>query len=263
MEKTSGPSASAMTLVPTEVWSRILRETMKSTMPVDLSKFLEVGEKFKGVRKWLEGKGSDNSEIAAWSKQYFLDRLDPGQMEHYQDWIAMNSTCRKFRESGKKAFFSEKTILMDLFLLYDLDAADLDRTGVEDSIKATALANIHHIIVPIIDAYPPALKEIPLYQALTRLSSLTIEPCHSETNALKGVVDRSPLPEHVAVVLQDRGLKLDKLHVDVQFEVEGDRCDLFGWMAENVDSEFFGQGRKSPETETEVSVEGEREISRI
>ncbi|XHF98519.1 hypothetical protein AWENTII_002067 [Aspergillus wentii] len=37
---------------------------------------------------------------------------DPSQVEHLYDWILVNGTCRRFRNTGKRSFFAHKTFAM-------------------------------------------------------------------------------------------------------------------------------------------------------
>ncbi|MCJ1463874.1 hypothetical protein MMC07_002483 [Pseudocyphellaria aurata] len=265
MQPTSEPPPSAISLVPPEICSHILRQLMSSAMPVDLENFLTIGQRYRRVRKWLEGQGADNCEISAWSKQYFLDRLDPTQMEHYEDWVVINSTCRAFRTCGRKAFFSTKTFVISPEFLHVLRIPAAQSISAGKSLKVTALANIRQVVVPIEYCWPPILKLIPDFHAFARFRSLTIEPHHGGyhcgSKALVASAKRGPLPESVSSVLRSNGLRLDDLQVDAQRDPE-DTWDLFGRMAENADdSMYMSPSWVSLQDETEASSKDEAEAN--
>lgn len=191
----------------------ILSHMMRSDMPVHLEHFLQLGRRLQNIRNRDGTKVSEPCALTCSAEDWFLDNLDPRQVEHFRDWLLINSTCRSFRAWGKKAFFSEKIFLIRPPLMKTL-------SGETGKIIATARACIRHVIAPS----PPfqftagELIFLPRYHALQCLRSLSIQPSYSQLDILSQsspILQRNPLPEEFSSLLRNIGLRVDQLHVDL------------------------------------------------
>ncbi|KAM5348695.1 hypothetical protein ACJ41O_008519 [Fusarium nematophilum] len=67
--------------------------------------------------------------------KHLTSAVEPPQAVHARDWLAVNSTCRRFRRLGKALFFSAKTVVVSWAMLKKLqpeeDTSWLDLTPSE------------------------------------------------------------------------------------------------------------------------------------
>ncbi|MCJ1463881.1 hypothetical protein MMC07_002490 [Pseudocyphellaria aurata] len=200
---------------------------MRSDIPVDLERFLQLGRKFLESRDgkstkdlcafWDESEqhGPKTSAYSC-SERWFLNGLDLEQQAHFRDWLLINSTCRNFRAWGKRAFFSEKFFVISPPLLKDL--LEMSANGISAETKATALAYIRQVIVPTQSGTPTSqLITLPRYNAIWRLSSLSIHVCRYYKYKSSRTLNRCPLPNELLSLLRDIGLRVDQLHMNLQY----------------------------------------------
>lgn len=213
MQQTLNAPPTPISRVPGEIISLILSHTMRSSVPFDLEHFLRRG---RDLRK--HGEGNQHGES---SEDWFLDGLDPGQREHFRDWVLINSTCRGFRAWGKEAFFSEK-----IFVIRPLFMKAIARDGadgaVSSAIMATARAAIRHVVAPFPAIY---LVTLPRYNALERLRSLTVGILHRRLDHLLSTSDLArlepvSLPEEYLNRLRDLGLGANQLTANLLIDKE-------------------------------------------
>ncbi|MCJ1424068.1 hypothetical protein MMC29_001955 [Sticta canariensis] len=157
------------------------------------------------------------SSTPACSEGRSLDQLDPGQIEHFRDWLLINSTCRRFRALGKRAFFSEKMFILRPQFLMNLFARTTKNISSENI--ATALAWIRHVIAPVLASQ---FMILPQYNALQRLRSLSIQPHRRDANIFSTLNiptrKRKPLPEELSSLLRHLGLRVDQLQMDLLYD---------------------------------------------
>lgn len=210
----------------------IIVHTMRSDTPVDLGYFPRLGRRSQRVINVndtnIPAKNSREIERILLSSQFTppashrIDELGKTQIEHYRDWIFINSTCCDFRALGKKAFFSEKVFVIGPQLLKDLCGETARSIGAED--KATARAYIRHAIAPL--PHPGSASQfltLARYNALQRLRSLTIHirAPHDRNHFIRlnpRTVKTGPLPEEFSNLLRDIGLRVDQLQMDLELQ---------------------------------------------
>lgn len=216
-------------------------------MPIHFDLFLQLGRQLRDLRNSkddknpiCEGDGvASESSSSACSERWFLDRLDLGQREHFRDWLLVNSTCRRFRAWGKKAFFSEKIfIARPRFLkrICEQMAKNMSAQNV-----AVARGCIHHVIAPLGNACLGnarlgnsrlgnaravcSIATLPVYDALPYLRSLSLLCSCSEADILPRLnsapLKRYPLSEKLSRLLRNCGLPVDQLQVDILSNEDG------------------------------------------
>ena len=214
MQQTPNTPYSGMSALPNELLSMILLSmilvhAMKSDKLVHLGHFWRLGRLLETVRHGNDTECSEASASAC-SEKFFLDRLNPGQIEHFRDWLLINSTCSRFRAWGKLAFFAEK-----IFLLRPKDVERLCRNIPE------ARPLVRHVIAPLPPVYNP-FYALPTYQPLEHLRTLVIQHDYHDSALLampNGFpLDRCPFPEELLDLVQDLGLRNDQLRIYVQVD---------------------------------------------
>ena len=205
-----------MSRIPDEIFSTILRYTMRSEMPVHLEHFLEVGRQFRKICHVNDTKNPGQSASTS-SELWFLDQLDPGQIEHFRDWLLINSTCRLFRAWGKEAFFWEKVFVVRPEFLKTLTGETAKGISAENS--ATARSCIRHVIAPIKPCRPSETLALPQFHALQRLRSMSIRISHFIERILgklhPTILKRYSLRKEFNRLLRGSGLRVDQLQMDV------------------------------------------------
>lgn len=207
---------------------------MRSDEPVNLEHFLQLGRRFQTIRNGIdtEKPNKDSSELinsfsepsaSACSERWFFEHLEPQQIDHFRDWLLINSTCRDFRTWGKPAFFSGKIFVIRPPILKNLLGKGSKSISAEN--KATALRHIRHVIAPL--PYHFATSQIvtlPRYNALENLRSLTIRMICADREIILKVdspaLKRCPLPENLSSLLRDLGLPVDHLQTDLQYYID-------------------------------------------
>lgn len=228
-----------MLRIPNELLLKILSYTMRSEMPVHLEHFLQLGQLLQNIRNenctdnrallsvstCLESCFHDELDpgLSTWtcSESWFLNKLDLGQLEHFRDWLLINSTCRSFRAWGKEAFFSEKIFVIRPQFIKTLCGESAKSMSVDNI--AAARACIRHVIAP--SPYCSATSHLmclPRFHTLQRLCSLSIQPgCNSSDILLRlnlRSFKRNPLPEELLGLLQGIGLRVDQLQMNLLYE---------------------------------------------
>lgn len=222
MQEISNTQSPTLSLIPGEILSMILHFAMRCNTPVHLEHLLKYAQQRQNIRRakkireiaWETGQIiiSEPGAFANW----FVD-LVPGELEHYQDWLLVNSTCRRFRVWGKKPFFMEKVFVVKPEFWENLGETTKWITA-ED--VAIARASIRHVIAPAEHQNSPSqFLILPKYCALQNLRTLTIQiGCSSSEIDYFSSLDLSelkqyPLPEKFASLLQDLGLPVDRLEM--------------------------------------------------
>lgn len=217
MQHASETPSSAMSRLPYEILSMILRFAMKSDMPVHLEHFLKLGRQFQKTNV----NGTEISRPRAppaCSESWFLNHLHPSQIEPFRDWILINSTCRRFRAWGKDAFFLEKTFVIPPMFLETLIGETAKGISAEN--KATARASIRHVVASSPHCgIMSQLMALPRYHILERLRSLSIPLGCPESHMLLSLnsptLESYPLPEELSSLLRDLGLQVDQLRTNL------------------------------------------------
>lgn len=232
MQQTSDARSSTMSLIPSELLSMILLHTMRSRTPVHLERFLQLGRQFQNIRQGNDPQnpGTDSSVVEnsfpesnafACSERWFLSQLHDEQIEHFQDWLLINSTCRRFRALGKRAFFSEKTfIIRPVFLNYF--CRETTKGNSAENI-AIARVSIRHVIAAFsFHSLESQFIGLPRYHTLQRLRSLSIQISgHGvgiPSRLALPIFQRYSLPKKLSSLLQELGLRVDQLEMDVQHD---------------------------------------------
>lgn len=248
----SDPQPTLMTL-PAEIQLKILGYVMASEAPVDLQEFVELGRELQNLREtsWesdgeaepvvleeriLSIKAGQSSVASALCGpcNNFLTELHPSQKEHYLDWLLINSTCRRFRELGKVAFFSEKCFIIKPSFLTVLSQALARNLSAADA--DTALTQIRHVIAPLTFDSSTArdFRILGRYHALRCIKILSIK--HRKYAAIirstgrpavedLAAVDRIPSPQELLDLLRYFGLQVDRLRVDLINDEDKDILD--------------------------------------
>ena len=184
-------------------------------MPVHLEHFLEVGRQFRKICHANDTKNPGPSASTS-SELWFLDQLEPGQMEHFQDWLLINSTCRRFRAWGKEAFFGEKVFVVRPEFLKTLTGKTAKGISAENS--ATARSCIRHVIVPLEPCASETLV-LPQFHALQRLRSMSIQISGLNQQILGNwhptILKRYSLRKEFTRLLRGSGLRVDQLQMSV------------------------------------------------
>lgn len=213
--------SSPISLIPNEILSMILLHVMRNDMPVRLKEFLRVGRNLQRVRNGvgLEESISEPSAFAC-SEVFFLEQLGAGQREHFLDWLLINSTCRRFRACGKKAFFSGKTFLIEPSFMKNLGGETAKGINAEN--LATAQACIRHVIAPARNiASPSDFVLLPRYHALQGLRSLSLDICRYDRDQGElPTLQQHPLPEEFSSSLRGIDLRVDQLQVDIKSDTD-------------------------------------------
>lgn len=95
--------------------------------PVGLEHFVHLGRQFQNLRQGndIKSLARDSYEVqkrfsepsaSACSERWFLDHMDPEQMEHFRDWALVNSTCRGLRAWEKRVLAGKTSITRPSFL---------------------------------------------------------------------------------------------------------------------------------------------------
>lgn len=162
-------------------------------MPVHLEHFLEVGRQFRKICHANDTKNPGPSASTS-SELWFLDQLEPGQMEHFQDWLLINSTCRRFRAWGKEAFFGEKVFVVRPEFLKTLTGKTLEPCASETLV-------------------------LPQFHALQRLRSMSIQISGLNQQILGNwhptILKRYSLRKEFTRLLRGSGLRVDQLQMSV------------------------------------------------
>lgn len=234
--------SSSMSSLPPEILSLILLYTMRSEKPVHLQHFVQLGRRLQKIRNGNDAKNlearsreaknpSSKSSGSACSESWFLDHVDPGQREHFQDWLLINSTCHSFRVWGKAAFFSEKIFIIRPRFLRALCGWRAE--SISPEIIPMARTYIHHVIAPL--SYTGRQSErhhsldcrfntLPYYQFLQGLCKLSIQTECTDSEMFSRLEEaplkRYPLPEKLSSLLRDTGLAVHELKMDIQSDKE-------------------------------------------
>ena len=208
MQGASDKSYTGMALTPPEILSMILSHVMRSTVPFYLDHFQQLGRQLE----------------------------DFGQLEHFKDWLLINSTCRGFRARGKELFFSEKVCVIRPPLMKTLCGAT-SRISPEN--LSIARACIRHVIAPSPGDAASQLITLPRYHTLQNLRSLSIQLCRDPSEVLSisnlPTVKRKPLPEEFSTLLGNIGLRVDQLQVDLLYvDDEGELQTHIECLAKHV-----------------------------
>lgn len=261
MQQISDTPSSSMSCVSNEILSMILHYTMRSDMPVHLEHFVQLGRRYQDIRKKekdtqtpgadfreIESRFSESSIGSACSERWFLDQLDPGQVEHFRDWLLINSTCRGFRAWGKKAFFSEKIFVIRPLFLERPFSSYTRIMSAED--KTTAQAYIRHVIAPLsytkTGIYASQIDTLPRYRALHRnLRSISLQfDCaeHEFLSRLNGpALKRHPFPKELRSLLWDHGLLTSDTRLKLEIQDDKEPGELIKFLTTWVYPELRGR----------------------
>ena len=262
MPETSCDPRTTLATLPVEIQLKIFRYVMASDAPVDLQEFVELGRELQSSREarsesYTEGESvaleeqrlstQESQSFTTWAPHHiFFTELHPSQKKHYLDWLLVNSTCRRFRELGKVAFFSEKCFILRPFFLSVLSHGRAKNLSVADT--ATALTQIRHVIAPLaFDCNARDFRTLSRCHALSCMKVLSIQ--HRTYEAIirslgrpavvdLAAVDRILPPQELLDFLPDLGLRVDQVHVDLI--VDGDKD-----IVEHLTSEVYPGLRKS------------------
>ena len=224
-EIASFPS-SRLLLLPSEIFSKVMAFLMASDVPVHLELFMDmnrvwdiyqVGIQRSRIIPWADTKDEHLSRNATtalrFSRTWWLDLLPKSQIEHYLDWLLINSTCHRMRECGKSAFFREKPFIITTGFQTALRENTVRNMRPCD--VALAKACIRDVIVPIGSHRGTAFINLPKLHLFKDLRSLNLYmPARRdgvlEQRANKTLLVESP-PKELLAMLKALGLQVDKL----------------------------------------------------
>ena len=143
------------------------------------------------------------------------------QRPHLSDWRAVVGTCRRFRTTGKMAFFSQKVFVMGPLLALQLQDLRLPYLSVED--QQMAVKYISSIIWTVDDMSSPfsflALsRHIPAFSHLKRLDHLFgYRPGDPENSLVGAVQGRRQAWSHWTDILALLGISVGRLDIGIIF----------------------------------------------
>lgn len=212
MDQTSGTPSSAILRLPEEILLKILAYTMSSKTPAHLEHILRMGRRFLNFRSGMDTIPSEREGLTD-TELWFL--LDPHQIEHFRDWLLINSTCRRFRRCGGKAFFEEKVFIIRPQFLKTLYGETAKGFSAENMRKY-----IHQVVVPVpLLHLKSQLITLPRFHALERLDHLSVQPHFHSFDLFSGLrspaLTSKPLPEELSSLLEDMGLRADQLEMQL------------------------------------------------
>lgn len=224
MQQTSDAPFSTMSLIPGEILSMILCHTMRSDIPVHFERFLERGRKFRRIGNSKAAR-KPKGGLSTYAERWLLNHLGLGQNEHFRDWLLINSTCRRFRAWGRKAFFSEK-IFFSTALFWLVPWAK--KLCAENA--ATARECLHHVIVEYRRARSMGSNVTIPENTLPFLRSMGLLVYCSKADILPKLNSaqllRSPLPEEHSNLQQDLEVRVDRRQMDIIYGREfGDKLE--------------------------------------
>ncbi len=204
--------------VPPELLVRILSLTMESAVPF----YLEHVMKFNISRNQKDYKRERDS-----ADHQFPKDLDISQQQHLLDWVAVNSTCRGFREYGCPAFFSTKDLILGLPLLKHILS---DTCPLSNRIKDAMFDNTRNIIVP--ERGPSVANQflqLPAFNAFRRLRTISVRLDTRSDRSLWQDIKRGPTktglrgldtirhraPDQLVAMLHDIGLENTETRIDL------------------------------------------------
>lgn len=221
--------------LPNEVLTKILARTVASKVPFHLDGFIQLGK----VYQKLPSQMTKGLSLAV-----FLRALPSSQKEHYLDWLLVNGTgtSRRVRACGKLAFFSEKIFMISPRLLKTLQDGSCRNVSAPD--KAAVLSHVQHVVAPLPTAdLACRFSRLSPYNAFTRIRVLSIEPqfldgcnrvyCQALETASapiplqplledepdstfpKGIPKRHSAPQELLSLLEDVGLQVGRMEVDL------------------------------------------------
>ena len=271
---------STLLALPDKPLMMIIAYTMISKVPLDLGKFIELGERHQNIRPALRNP-SDNF------RTWFLDSLPIIQRKHYIDWLAIN-TSRRFRKVGKHVFFFLKTFMIAPPLLKALLDGSCKNMAVHDRMTLFRLAG--HVI-----AHLPATEDgehhrhhtkISIYNAFIALKVLSIQPFLRDCDILylrwakRSLVERledpdntqpvrrsdleslqleirqkrHPAPPPLQGTLRSVGLEVGRMKVDLIYpDTYGAKYYAWGTIASQVCPSFYEYAKKSRAEEARKS----------
>lgn len=233
MQQTSDTPFSSISCIPDEILLMILRRTMRSDVPVYSEHFLKLGRQLQDIRNAndTESLGTDSSKVetrlsklsaSASSESWFLKKLDPSQIEHYRDWLTINSTCRRFRALGKQAFFADKTFIFQPRFFKALFRETTKTINAKNIREGQGF--IRDVIAPLSHSCSSEIIILLGYKALQSLRSLSIQIVREDFEIFSMLnappLQRDPLPEELSTLLRDNGFPVDRLQVDLQLDKE-------------------------------------------
>lgn len=149
-------------------------------------------------------------------------RFDQFQLQHQREWVIVNSVCRRWRFTGPKVFFNQKTFVITTALLKALLAGH-HKTLTSPNYHFRILENIHYVVAPM--GGPGTASDflvLPRYQhAFSNLQSLDILTCVVKHNILHEYCvprfwalprDKEPYRE-LMECLAGIGFQLDELEI--------------------------------------------------
>ena len=212
MDQTSGTPSSAILRLPEEILSKVLAYTMSSKTPAHLEHILRMGRRFLSFRSGIDTIPSEREGLTD-TELWFL--FDPPQLEHCRDWQLINCTCRRFRRCGGKAFFEEKVFMIRPQFLKTLHGETAKGFSAENMRRY-----IHQVVVPLpISHLKSELITLPRFHALERLDHLSVQPHFHNFDLFSGLrsppLIHKPLPEELLTLLQDMGVRVDQLEMQL------------------------------------------------
>lgn len=250
MASLSQSSGSPISSVPNEVLSKILKYALTSDLPpVHLQHFFDLSRKRPSLCNPEEEGNSDHEEaeeeeeeddLADYahnfttsddeddyyallpSKEWWFSELNPSQKLHFQDWLLINSTSRRFRGLGKAAFFLSKTFVITPSLHDSLISHKIKNLTPNDVILA--IGSIQYVVATLrAVSAGSSFMELPRYQkALPRLCNLGIQPRIPSDQILWSLNSttskRHVPPKELMALLGKIGVAVDKIHVELIYD---------------------------------------------
>ena len=191
-----------MDKISNELLQQILNFAMLSKIPFCIDDFL------------------DASKCATRNRPYggkFDSYLDPSQLPVLQDWRLIVGTSRRFRQLGKVAFFSHKTIVMDPDTADLLQTSQLKPLSVED--QGIMIKYTNSIVIPErTSESPSSLLRLPRRVApFPHLVHIGILFGYRKGESLEllieAVQEGRPAPDHLTSAVASMGVPVDKIQV--------------------------------------------------
>ena len=185
------PLESRLLSLPNEILRKIMTFAVTSNVPFHLRLFVEMA---RDPDKFTDGKKRnvkvDNLKVLSMisptdfvapgrttasplSEAWWLQVLPRSQIEHYRDWIFMNSTCHQMRAWGCHIFFREKIFIIDPDDHDQLRGSGIP--GMNPIISSLIKENVSNVALPIRGMIPRPWINIPkIHQAFNNLHTLNV-----------------------------------------------------------------------------------------
>ena len=222
-----------MDSLPDELISQILVYAMETETFVDLEHIFQAPKSVRPKHLQKSGRYANVTFVSS--------LLNLWQQAHVRDWLAVNSTCRRWRRLGKPLFFASKTFLLTPSMLDRLCAKTAAELSIADQI--TAQEHISRVVVPMsFYSAGSMLQQLPTFCGLERLKKLSLLRYGLISSMLaERDLNREPLPEELRDLLRQIGMRVEDLDMGILYDGrdEGVRAERRRYMIRALAEEAY------------------------